>query len=106
MKKREVVFAPEAAADLFGLYDYIADKSGAVRAQRYLDRIERYCRGFALVAERGSRRDDVRPGLRIVGFERRVTIAFHVDPERVTIDRVLYAGRHVERELGAGDEED
>jgi len=29
-------------------------------------------------------RDDLLPGLRIVGFERRVTLAFHVDADRVT----------------------
>jgi toxin ParE1/3/4 len=38
-------------------------------------------------------RDDIRPGLRIVGFERRVTIAFSVDDGRVTILRVFYGGR-------------
>jgi toxin ParE1/3/4 len=48
-----------------------------------------------LAAERGTRRDDIRVGLRVVGFERRVTIAFHVDPKRVTIDRILYGGREL-----------
>jgi len=32
----------------------------------------------------------------LVGFERRVTIAFHVDPTTVTIDRILYGGREIE----------
>jgi toxin ParE1/3/4 len=36
---REVVFAPEAQADLFRLYDYIAADSGTARAQRYTDRV-------------------------------------------------------------------
>jgi toxin ParE1/3/4 len=62
----------------------------------YIERIESYCLGFDLGAERGTRRDDLRPGLRIVGFERRVTIAFHVDPRTATIDRIFYAGRDVE----------
>jgi toxin ParE1/3/4 len=43
--------------------------------------------------ERGRRRDELLPGLRIVGFERRVSIAFHVANRVVTIDRVLYGGR-------------
>src|SRR4030088_3019101 len=42
--------------------------------------------------ERGTRRDDLRPGLRVTGFERRVTIAFHVTAEAVIIDRILYGG--------------
>jgi toxin ParE1/3/4 len=38
----------------------------------------------------------LRPGLRIIGFERRVTIAFHIAPETVVIDRIFYAGRDIE----------
>jgi toxin ParE1/3/4 len=95
--KRRVVSSPEAQGDLFSLYSYIAEQSGHPRAIGYIDRIEKYCLGFELAGERGSRRDDLRPGLRIVGFERRVTIAFHVDDEAVTIDRIFYAGRDVER---------
>jgi toxin ParE1/3/4 len=47
--------------------------------------------------ERGRRRDDLRRGLRIVGFGRRVTIAFHVADDRITIDRILYGGRDLTR---------
>jgi toxin ParE1/3/4 len=54
---------------------------------------------MALGSERGHRRDDVRPGLRIVGFERRITIAFTVSAEDVTILRIFYAGRNWEDEL-------
>lgn len=97
--KRRVFFSPEAAADLFSLYAYIAKQSGAVRAIGYIQRIEAHCTGFDLSGERGTKRDDLRPGLRITGFERRVTIAFHVDPTSVIIDRILYAGRDVRRTL-------
>jgi toxin ParE1/3/4 len=69
----------------------------------FVERIETYCLGFELGAERGTTRDDLRPGLRIVGFERRVTIAFHVDRRAVTVDRVFYARRDVERALRKGD---
>jgi len=95
--RRKVVFSPEARADLFALYDYIAEQSSPMRAMGYIERIESYCLDFDLGGERGTRRDDIRPGLRIVGFERRVTIAFHLDHRTVTIDRIFYAGRDVER---------
>jgi toxin ParE1/3/4 len=97
--RRKVVFSPEARADLFALYDYIAEQSSPIRAMGYIERIESYCLGFDLGGERGTRRDDVRPGLRIVGFERRLTIAFHVDRRTVTTDRIFYAGRDVERAM-------
>jgi toxin ParE1/3/4 len=96
VESRKVVLTPEAQGDLVGLYEYIATDSGPARALSYIERIEDYCAGFDLAAERGTRRDDIRLGLRIVGFERRVAIAFHVDATTVTIDRILYGGRELE----------
>jgi toxin ParE1/3/4 len=93
----EIRYSPEARDDLRQLYFFIAERSGEERALAYVERIETYCRGFADFPERGVRRDDLLPGLRIVGFERRVAIAFHLDPGTVTFDRVLYGGR----DLGA-----
>ena len=97
---REVVFAPEARDDILELYEYIAGQAGAARARAYTDRIVSYCLGFTTFPERGRRRDDLRPGLRVIGFGRRVTIAFHVTSDRITIDRVLYGGRDLTRALG------
>jgi toxin ParE1/3/4 len=91
----EVVFAPEARDDLLQLYDYIAARSGPARARAYTERILSYCLGFETFPQRGRRRDDLRPGLRVVGFARRVTIAFHISDGTVTIDRVLYGGREL-----------
>lgn len=98
MKRRAVILSPEARDDLLNLYDWIADASSEAIASGYLDRVERYIRGFDLAAERGAARDDIREGLRIVGFERRLTLAFSVTDTEVTILRVLYAGR----DWGAG----
>jgi toxin ParE1/3/4 len=99
LKVRQVVFAPEARDDLFALYDWIAAAASPDIALSYIERIETYCLGFSRASERGHRRDDIRPGLRIVGFERRVTIAFSVSEERVTILRVFYGGRNWEEVL-------
>jgi toxin ParE1/3/4 len=98
----EVVFAPEARDDLLKLYDYISARSGPARARAYADRILAYCLGFETFPERGTRRDDLRPGLRVVGFARRVTIAFHISDGTVTIDRVLYGGRDLVAALRGG----
>ena len=92
----EVVFAPEAENDLIALYDYLADATSADRALTYAERIRSYCLSFKTFPERGTSREDVRAGLRTIGFERRVTIAFHLTSERVVIDRILYGGRDVE----------
>jgi len=90
---RKVIFAPEAEQDLLELYDYIAVNSGPERAHGYTDRIVAACLGLVTFPERGTRRDDLRPGLRTTTFRRRVTIAFHITSTTVAIDRVLYGGR-------------
>lgn len=89
----KIRFAASARADLLQIYRYIASRSGPLVARGYVDRIRAYCHGFADAPERGERRDDVTPGTRVVGFERRVTIAFHIDGDLVFFDRILYGGR-------------
>ncbi len=74
--------------------------SSVAVASRYADRLEKECLALDIASERGHRRDDVRPGLRIMGFERRVTVAFEVDAEIVTILRLFYGGQNWEEQLG------
>lgn len=88
-----VHFAPEARDDLLRLYDFVAGQAGAARAMAYLSRIETYCLGFEQFPQRGIARDDILPGLRLVGFEKRVTLAFHVAGDMIVFDRILYGGR-------------
>jgi toxin ParE1/3/4 len=101
----QIVFSSEAQNDLFDLYDYIAAHSSPERALTYIERIEEVCLGLETLPERGTRKDEVRPGLRIIGFERRVTIAFHVQSDRVTILRILYGGRDLSRALSEDEPE-
>ena len=93
-----VAFSASAKADLFAIYDYIAERAGAEIALRFMARIEEYCLGFATMPERGTMRDDLRPGLRTVGFRRRATILFEVDRKarQVVIHGVYYAGRSLQ----------
>ncbi|MGH7040914.1 MAG: type II toxin-antitoxin system RelE/ParE family toxin [Acetobacteraceae bacterium] len=57
-----VVFAPEARADLIELYDDLAARGGPPRAPTFTERIVAMWRGLALFPARGTRRDDIRPG--------------------------------------------
>jgi toxin ParE1/3/4 len=52
--------------------------------------------GFDVGSERGTLRNDIREGLRVVGFERRLAIAFTVETEKVIILRVFVAGQNWE----------
>ena len=101
MIRRTVTYAPEAQRDLMALYDQIADAASPNVAFRYVDRVEHWLDGFALASERGARRDDIRPGLRITGFERRLTVAFTVLEDTVVIQRVFYGGQDWAAALGS-----
>ena len=99
MKKFKIGFRPLAEADLFGLYRYIAEEAGHEVAGASLDRIETACMALETFPERGTRRDDIRPGLRTMGFERRATIVFQVKRTEVVIVRIFYGGQDYERAL-------
>jgi toxin ParE1/3/4 len=96
VKVYPVRFRPLAEADLTELYDYIAERAGVTAAGPFIDRIEKACLALAHFPNRGSKRDDLRPELRILGFERRAAIAFVVTDSEVVIARIFYGGRDIE----------
>jgi len=97
--KHRVFFRPAAEQDLIELYAYIAADSGLVRAGGFIDRIEAACLQLEIFPERGRLREELAPGIRILGFERRVTIAFRVQGDQVEILRIFYGGRDFETAL-------
>jgi toxin ParE1/3/4 len=98
----KVVFRPQAEADLLALYRYIAEASGLGVAGEYIDRIEVACMSLATFPNRGTKRDDLAPGLRTVAFERRLTIVYRVLKTRVEIVTIAYGGRDFESDLREG----
>jgi toxin ParE1/3/4 len=101
-----VDFAPEAEEQLDTLYDYIADNASPPMAARYIEAIVAACESLGEFPHRGTRRDDVRPGLRTTHYRRRAVIAFAIDElaVRVTILGVYYGGRDYEGDLRVDDE--
>ena len=92
----EVVYAPEAEAQLVALYRYIARAASAEIADRFTSEIVDQCEALDRFPLRGAPRDDLRAGLRTLAFRRRVTIAYSVDPKIVTIIALFYAGQDFE----------
>ena len=95
----DVVFSPEAEAQLAAIYVYIAGQASPAIAERFTGSIVDYCEALTTFPHRGMQRDDLRPGLRILGFRRRVTIALEVEGDRVTIIGVFYGGRDFEADF-------
>jgi plasmid stabilization system protein ParE len=94
-----VEFAPEALEQLAALYRYISTTASPETAQRYTDAIVTHCEELRTFPHRGNQRDDIRPGLRITNYRKRVVIAFTVDAKQVSILGIFYGGQDFETVL-------
>jgi len=94
-----VLFSPEAEEQLAALYLYIAAASSPAIAARYTEAVVGYCESLSEFPQRGTKRDDVRPGLRITNYKKRTVIAFAVDTGQVAIIGVFYGGQDYEAML-------
>jgi toxin ParE1/3/4 len=99
MRRYNVEFLRPAEEDLLNLYETIAAQAGIAIAGSYVDRIEAACLALQTSPLRGASRDDILPGLRTIGFERRATIVFRIRGSRVSIVRVFYGGQDFEHAL-------
>lgn len=97
-----VRFAPAARDQLDAIEEYIAFASGLpVVAANFVDGIVAYCESFETFPERGTRRDDLLPGLRVTNYRKSTTVAFRVDTDAlaVAIIGVFYGGQDYEAAL-------
>jgi len=95
VKRYHVRLTDEAEADVARIYRFVRRKSASSEvARNYVGRIRSFLKEFETFPERGTVRD-IRDGMRIVGFERRVSIAFIVENGEVVVLRILYAGQQL-----------
>lgn len=99
MMRYTVVFTPEAQEQLAVIYRHIAATASPTIAERYVSAVITYCEGLQTFPHRGTCRDDIRHGLRVTNYKKRVAIAFDVDTEQVSIIGVFYGGRDYEAVL-------
>ncbi len=85
---------PAVADDLGAIARWLIDYSGPQSAARRLDEIEATIGSLADVPHKGSRRDEIAPGLRAIPAGRKALVAFTVDDNarEVYIHAVTYAG--------------
>lgn len=93
-----VLFTPEAVEQLAALDRFLSRTAIPDVATDYVERIVAHCESLAEFPHRGTRRDDIRPGIRTVHFRKRVAIAFHADDpaKTVSILGVFYGGQDYE----------
>ena len=91
-----VIFTPLAERHIDRLHEYITKHASEERADGYVSRIVEFCNRLTTFPLRGMRRDDLLPGLRVTGFERRVNVAFVVTADAVLIEGIFYGGQDFE----------
>ena len=84
-----------AQHDVDALLDYLVPRAGEAVAQGYIDRLRAFLEGFQSFPKRGTVRDEIRDDLRIVGFERSLSIAFVVEAETIYILRIMSSGQEL-----------
>jgi toxin ParE1/3/4 len=94
-----VSFTPEAQDDLKGIFVYVAAHGGDTVARHHTGAIVRFCRSLSHFPKRGVQREDISPGLRLIGYRRQATIVIEVTDTEVRIVRVFGRGRDVEKAL-------
>ncbi len=99
----KVVISGRADRQLGNIYDYVAKRASPSTAERFTDGILDYCLGFDVFPERGMRRDDLSPGLRVIGYKRVVTITFVIEGDEVIISGIFYGGEDYEDSLTIGE---
>lgn len=103
-----VVFSVRARDQLIALDEYITAAASPGVAARYTDAVADFCFSLTTFPERGLRRDDIRPGLRITNYRKRTVIAFAVDThaQQVSILGVFHGGQDFEATLVGESSED
>jgi len=98
-----LVIHEAAAAELEAIYDYIADRAGPDVAWAYIDGVRRFLTALREYPERGTLRvSGPAAGLRVVGYRRRLSIAFKVGTGSVIVLGFFYAGRNIEKTVLSG----
>jgi len=87
-------FHPLVADDLDWIAGWISDYAGAPSAAAKINEIEQTIRSLALTPHKGSRRDEIAPGLRAIPAGRKGVVVFAVDDDlrEVLIYAVSYGG--------------
>jgi toxin ParE1/3/4 len=97
VKRFSVHFDRGVAEDIEDIRNFVRLAASQAIADAFVERIVFYCEGLGTTPHRGAVRDEIAPGLRVVGWRKTVSIAFQVDESvgRVLVLGVLYRGRDV-----------
>jgi toxin ParE1/3/4 len=101
MKHYEVQYSNGSHEDLAELATYILERSSEQRAISYIRKLVRECRSLSTAPYRGSRRSDIRPNMRVIGYKKAVLMVFRIEEVSsvVVILGFAYRGRSIDQIL-------
>jgi toxin ParE1/3/4 len=93
----KIILHREAEAELLRLYHDLAsvEKAGPAVAWNYVSGIRQFIEELQTFPKRGTVRDNLIPGLRIIGYRRSASIAFVVEEAHVLVLGVFYGGQDI-----------
>jgi toxin ParE1/3/4 len=89
----QVRLSEPAYEDLAGIWAWIAADAGLDIADAYRTRLLGFLAKLEDFPRRGTPRDDLRPGIRSLVFERTIIAFYQVDSSIVTILRIVHGAR-------------
>ena len=101
MNRHRVEYGRYAQRHLDELWNYVADVNSAQAADRLVLQIIEYCDALSDFPHRGHVREDIGPGIRVYGYQRRAAVAFTVTEAVVEILGIYWGGRDYEPPLHA-----
>ncbi len=93
MTSYQVAFMPRAERQINRLQSYLAHRVYPLNAVRFVARLVDHCQALANAPHRGTMRPDLGHDVRVIGFERIVSIFFRVTGQRVLILGISYRGQ-------------
>lgn len=96
-----LVLTAKARERLIELDAYLENAASPDIATAYVDAVIDYCQSLAFFPHRGTRRDDLHPGLRVTHYKSKTITAFFVDDtsRTVLIADIFHGGRDYEAAL-------
>ena len=99
MNRYRVELRPAAARQLEAIEARIAGEATDDIAQRFVGAVLDRCLALETYPDRGTPRDDIRPGIRTLVFKRNVVIAYVVEAGEIAVLGIGWRGQDLERLL-------
>jgi toxin ParE1/3/4 len=102
LKRYKVIYSRRGDAGITRILNYIAKEASPRIATSFVQDLRDHCESLGLFPQRGVDLNTIRPGLRLEGFRKTVSIVFRIYKDTVVIMAVYYRGPDVQTRMMLG----